>query len=53
MMIPAASVCGFLIVHPAAQYFAVGRIGEDQLADYAERRGGRPQDIVRFIAWQE
>ena len=53
MMIPASAVCGFLIVHPMAQYFAVGRIGDDQLQDYAKRRGGDVPDIARFIAWIE
>ena len=53
MMIPASSVCGFLIVHPQAQYFAVGRIGDDQLEDYARRRGGDVREVARFIAWRE
>ena len=53
MMIPASSVCGLLIVHPQAQYFAIGRIGDDQLADYAARRGGDAHEIGRFIAWRE
>ena len=38
MMIPAASVCGMLIYHPAAYYFGVGRIGEDQLNNWARRK---------------
>jgi 5-methyltetrahydrofolate--homocysteine methyltransferase len=38
-MTPAASVSGFYFSHPAAQYFSVGKIGEDQLADLAKRRG--------------
>jgi 5-methyltetrahydrofolate--homocysteine methyltransferase len=38
-MLPAASVSGFYIAHPQATYFAVGRIGEDQLSDYAQRSG--------------
>ncbi len=38
-MTPAASVSGFYFSHPAARYFSVGRIGEDQLADLARRRG--------------
>jgi 5-methyltetrahydrofolate--homocysteine methyltransferase len=38
-MMPAASVSGFYIAHPQARYFNVGRIGEDQLADYAARHG--------------
>ncbi len=37
-MTPAASVSGFYLAHPQAQYFNVGRIGEDQLADWAARQ---------------
>jgi 5-methyltetrahydrofolate--homocysteine methyltransferase len=36
-MLPAASVSGFYFAHPDARYFAVGRIGDDQLADFAAR----------------
>lgn len=39
-MLPTASVSGLYFAHPEAKYFAVGRIGDDQLADY-KRRGGR------------
>jgi 5-methyltetrahydrofolate--homocysteine methyltransferase len=45
-MSPAASVSGFYLSHPQAEYFNVGRIGEDQVADYA-RRSGRAQDELR------
>jgi 5-methyltetrahydrofolate--homocysteine methyltransferase len=38
-MTPAASVSGFYFAHPDARYFAVGRIGDDQLADFAARAG--------------
>lgn len=38
-MYPHASVCGLMFAHPAAEYFSVGKIGEDQLEDYARRRG--------------
>ena len=38
-MTPAASVSGFYLAHPEATYFNVGRIGEDQLADWAARQG--------------
>jgi 5-methyltetrahydrofolate--homocysteine methyltransferase len=38
-MTPAASVCGFYMACPEATYFNVGRIGEDQLADWAARQG--------------
>jgi len=43
MMMPAASVSGFLFSRPEAKYFAIGRIGADQLADYAARRGETPE----------
>ena len=39
MMQPAASVCALIFHHPAARYFAVGRIGDDQCADYESRTG--------------
>jgi 5-methyltetrahydrofolate--homocysteine methyltransferase len=38
-MTPPASVSGFYFAHPAAQYFTVGKIGDDQFADLARRRG--------------
>jgi len=38
-MYPAASVCGWYFANPQSKYFGVGRIGEDQLADYAARKG--------------
>lgn len=34
-MYPHASVCGLMFAHPASEYFSVGKIGEDQLEDYA------------------
>jgi 5-methyltetrahydrofolate--homocysteine methyltransferase len=45
-MMPAASVSGFYIAHPEAEYFNVGKIGEDQLADL-KARSGRPEDELR------
>jgi 5-methyltetrahydrofolate--homocysteine methyltransferase len=38
-MMPAASVAGWYFSHPEARYFGVGKIGEDQVADYAARKG--------------
>ena len=38
-MLPAASVSGFYFAHPEATYFAVGKIGDDQVADIARRSG--------------
>ena len=49
-MRPHASVSGLMLSHPKAHYFSIGKIGEDQLADYALRRG-LPVEICRkFLA---
>jgi 5-methyltetrahydrofolate--homocysteine methyltransferase len=45
-MLPAASVSGFYLAHPDARYFAVGKIGDDQVADLA-RRESQSEDEVR------
>ena len=45
-MKPHASVSGLMMAHQAARYFSVGKIGTDQLADYARRRG-LPVEVVR------
>ena len=37
-MYPTAAVSGFYFAHPESRYFSVGRIGRDQLADYAARK---------------
>jgi 5-methyltetrahydrofolate--homocysteine methyltransferase len=49
-MLPAASVSGFYLSHPEAQYFNVGKIGEDQLKDLAARRGEKESDLQRLLA---
>jgi 5-methyltetrahydrofolate--homocysteine methyltransferase len=49
-MTPAASVAGFYLAHPDALYFNVGRIGEDQLADWAARTGLPEADARRALA---
>lgn len=49
-MTPHASVSGLMLSHPAARYFAVGRIGEDQLEDYARRRGLPVETMRKFLA---
>lgn len=49
-MKPHASVSGLMIAHPAARYFAVGKIGEDQLHDYARRRGVPVEVMRKFLA---
>ena len=37
-MLPTAAVSGFYIAHPEARYFGTGKIGRDQVEDYAKRR---------------
>ena len=49
-MTPAASVSGFYLSHPQSTYFSVGKIGDDQLQDLAQRRGARSEDLQRFLA---
>ncbi len=49
-MTPAASVSGFMLSHPDATYFNVGKIGDDQLQDLARRRGVPQQDLQRLLA---
>jgi 5-methyltetrahydrofolate--homocysteine methyltransferase len=48
-MLPAASVCGLYLAHPRARYFAVGRLGRDQVADYARRKGVPPGEVERWL----
>lgn len=50
MMMPHASVCGLMFAHPASRYFSIGKIGEDQLADYAARRGMSIEETRKFLA---
>ena len=49
-MKPHASVSGFMIAHPQSRYFAIGKIGSDQLSDYARRRGLPVEVIRKFLA---
>lgn len=49
MMQPHASVCGLMFAHPASRYFAVGKIDEDQLADYAKRRNIPIRQIRKYL----
>jgi len=47
-MNPPASVCGWYIAHPQSHYFGIGKIGRDQLQDYAKRKG---MDIEEAEKW--
>ena len=49
-MWPAASVSGWYFSHPESRYFGVGRIGRDQVCDYAERKGMEPAFVERWLA---
>ena len=49
-MAPAASVSGLYFAHPQAKYFSVGRIGGDQVADYARRKRMPVEDVERWLA---
>ena len=49
-MYPHASVCGLMFAHPASEYFSVGKIGEDQLLNYAPRRGKSVEEMRKFLA---
>jgi 5-methyltetrahydrofolate--homocysteine methyltransferase len=51
-MLPAASVSGFYLAHPDSKYFSVGKIGADQLADYARRMNLSDADARRALAPQ-
>ena len=48
-MWPTAAVSGFYFGHPDSEYFGVARIGEDQLGDYAERRGVDLETATRWL----
>jgi 5-methyltetrahydrofolate--homocysteine methyltransferase len=49
-MWPPASVSGFYFSHPQAQYFAVGKIGRDQVEDYARRKSLELNKTERWLA---
>nr|WP_221208754.1 methionine synthase [Nocardioides albus] len=49
-MWPGASVSGLYYAHPDSQYFVVGRIGQDQVADYAKRKGWTMAEAERWLS---
>ena len=50
-MWPASTVAGWYFSHPQAKYFGVGKIGDDQLADYANRKGVTPTEAERWLSF--
>ncbi|EON74953.1 5-methyltetrahydrofolate--homocysteine methyltransferase [Lunatimonas lonarensis] len=49
-MYPASSVSGFYFAHPESAYFGLGKIGEDQVIDYAERKGISKEQAERWLS---
>ncbi|MCQ2217370.1 MAG: hypothetical protein MJZ33_02655 [Paludibacteraceae bacterium] len=49
-MRPNSSICGLYISHPQSNYFMVGKIGEDQLAEYAMKRGKTVDEMRRWLS---
>ncbi len=49
-MYPASSVSGFYFSHPYSQYFAVGKVGRDQVQDYARRKNVSQEEAERWLA---
>ena len=48
-MWPGSSVSGLYFAHPEAKYFTLGKIGEDQTKDYAERKGMTIHEVERWL----
>jgi len=48
-MLPTAAVSGFYFGHPQSEYFGVARVGQDQLTDYAARRGADMETATRWL----
>ena len=48
-MTPAASVSGLIFAHPASRYFTVGRLGRDQIEDYARRSGVKLSEVEQWL----
>jgi 5-methyltetrahydrofolate--homocysteine methyltransferase len=49
-MLPASAVSGFYLSHPESSYFAVGKVGRDQLEDYARRKGMSLEEAEKWLA---
>jgi 5-methyltetrahydrofolate--homocysteine methyltransferase len=49
-MVPTAAVSGWYLAHPASKYFGVGRVGKDQVVDYAARKGWTVEEAERWLA---
>ena len=52
-MWPASTIAGWYFSHPQSKYFGVGRIGNDQLADYAARKGVTAEEAARWLSFSQ
>ena len=48
-MLPTAAIAGYIFWHPESRYFGTGRIGRDQIADYARRKGWEVAEAERWL----
>jgi 5-methyltetrahydrofolate--homocysteine methyltransferase len=48
-MYPASSVCGWYFAHPESKYFGVGKIENDQVIDYANRKGMTIEETTKWL----
>jgi 5-methyltetrahydrofolate--homocysteine methyltransferase len=48
-MNPPASVCGWYFAHPQSHYFGLGKIGQDQVEDYAKRKGMTMEEATKWL----
>jgi len=49
-MLPTAAVSGFYFSHPESRYFGIGKLGRDQIGDYARRKGMEVSEVERWLA---
>ncbi len=49
-MYPAASVSGYYLASPGSKYFGLGKIGKDQVEEYAERKGMKVEEVEKWLA---
>ena len=48
-MYPAASVCGWYFAHPDSKYFGIGKIGKDQVENYAQRKNMTVEEVEKWL----
>ncbi|MEA2011877.1 MAG: methionine synthase, partial [Verrucomicrobiota bacterium] len=49
MMMPSSSVCGLYFSHPKSKYFSLGKLSDEQISDYAKRKGLSVEDARKFL----